>query len=182
LLKPIGFFVYRSRLLCDLSPEDLDRLVTTARALNTANDITGFMILEEGYFYHYFEGPGQTCERLMARLKDDPRHTDIKILGSGLRYGRHFGHWSMGVSGRLQLNAATVGACRSAIGRQLKYANGETVIDHLLFLAGRQWDIADAPPAGRIVDMVKSFPTWPRHRQEPINLPFNDRQEREAQA
>lgn len=144
-----------------MSQSELDLMLQRADQRNDASGLTGYLILEEGYFYQYFEGPAAACNRLMSDLHDDTRHTDIKILGSGLGYERRFSDWAMGVDTDNTLSAATVGTCRSSIGRQLKYANGETVIDHLLFVAGQQWKRTKPAGGSKIAKVVQTIPTWP---------------------
>jgi len=62
---------------------------------NARDDISGLLAFAEGTFIQVIEGPAQAVESLMSRLADDPRHRNMRVLGTDLATDRAFNAWIM---------------------------------------------------------------------------------------
>ena len=58
--------------------------------------LTGVLLAHDGWFLQALEGTRTDIERLLTRLRNDPRHTDIRMLGFDPIDVRSFSEWSMG--------------------------------------------------------------------------------------
>lgn len=88
--------VYRSR--SNLHPdnvEELDRLFRTSMRNNASWGVTGCLAHPDGHFVQVIEGPASQVEILFSRLRHDPRHMDIEILGQWNPQSRLFATWAM---------------------------------------------------------------------------------------
>ena len=73
----------------------IEAILAVARARNAAAGITGVLYYDGAYFLQVLEGPRTPVEAMMARIRRDPRHTDIRILHAGPLEQRDFGNWHM---------------------------------------------------------------------------------------
>lgn len=93
-------FVYVSRTC--LAPEQdsiqLDVIRATSASNNRRYGITGSLLHAPGFFAQYVEGPQTAIEELIGRLQRDPRHTDIRGVGSDLNRAI-FRNWSFSWTG-----------------------------------------------------------------------------------
>ncbi len=91
----MSFVLYRSQAdLRDGSAEQA-AMVAQAQANNARDSLTGALYRESDYFFQWFEGPKSSCDSLLARLRVDPRHHDIHVLGAGPLAARLFPDWRM---------------------------------------------------------------------------------------
>lgn len=74
---------------------DLDELVELAGRGNARDGITGLLFSDGRRFLQVIEGPKSAIERLVARLKRDPRHRALVTLSRRAIAAREFGNWSM---------------------------------------------------------------------------------------
>jgi hypothetical protein len=86
---------YRSRKGDLLDAHELTRLVESARLSNRKHGITGLLVLAEGDFFQWFEGPADAVERLWALIQNDSRHFDVELLSRGDLPMRSFSNWDM---------------------------------------------------------------------------------------
>ena len=63
---------------------------------NRRDRLTGVLLAHDGWFLQALEGSRTDIERLLTRLRSDPRHTDIRMLGFDPINARSFSEWSMG--------------------------------------------------------------------------------------
>ena len=63
---------------------------------NRRDRLTGELLAHDGWFLQALEGTRTDIERLLTRLRNDPRHTDIRMLGFDPIDDRSFSEWSMG--------------------------------------------------------------------------------------
>lgn len=87
--------VYRSRAVRSLSPAQLHDLTCTSQARNGREAITGLMLYDDQHFYQWLEGPPASVDRVMSSIRNDVRHTDIRIVRDQPAERRAFGDWSM---------------------------------------------------------------------------------------
>lgn len=91
----LTYFLYRSNARPNLTSEDLRSIVAEARQRNGACGVTGCLHFEDGLFFQWLEGPRMALDRIIALIRDDPRHEDITDLSYGPLSGRRFADWSM---------------------------------------------------------------------------------------
>ena len=75
----------------------LRAILTTARANNARNGITGALVCRHDLFLQVLEGPRDRVEALYARICEDDRHVDVTRLWTGAvgEDERMFPGWSM---------------------------------------------------------------------------------------
>lgn len=91
----LSSLTYQSRAVTPMSEQSLHLLLESAQARNKAGDITGLLIYDEGRFFQCLEGPAHSLEMLWNAIRQDPRHTDVELLGSAPTSKRFFENWSM---------------------------------------------------------------------------------------
>lgn len=63
---------------------------------NRRDRLTGALLYHDGWFLQALEGARIDIDRLMTRLRADPRHRDIRVLAYDPVDRRAFPDWSMG--------------------------------------------------------------------------------------
>lgn len=67
------------------------QILGAADANNRRDHLTGALIFHRGQFMHLIEGARVDVDRLIRRLGEDPRHTNLRFLTNGPAHGRRFG-------------------------------------------------------------------------------------------
>ena len=62
---------------------------------NRAVNVTGLLLVHDGYFVQALEGPSEAVLTTFGRIGADPRHTDAKVLEAGPAEQRLFADWNM---------------------------------------------------------------------------------------
>jgi hypothetical protein len=78
----------------------LRRIVMASIPKNRQLELTGLLLVHEGWFLQVLEGPEAAVSSLTARIGRDPRHREMQVLCSVPDEERLFGDWSM-TGGRL---------------------------------------------------------------------------------
>ncbi len=86
---------YRSIAIPEITYEQIEDILKTARNFNSKNDISGCLVFNKGYFIQLLEGSKATIKELMDSIERDKRHTDIDILSEGETKKRIFETWDM---------------------------------------------------------------------------------------
>lgn len=73
----------------------LNGILSDARRLNAANDVTGALICRADLYLQLLEGPKPAVEATFARIARDDRHLEIKCLVSRPIEKRLFPDWAM---------------------------------------------------------------------------------------
>lgn len=76
--------------------DDLIAILETARSLNRDVGVTGLLLFEGGHFLQVLEGPEPAVHEIFARISEDPRHMQIRLLFEGEVDEPQFADWSMG--------------------------------------------------------------------------------------
>ncbi len=92
--------VYRSRAVVPPSDYELYRLVQAAQMRNAKESITGLLLYDDGRFYQWLEGPGDSLARVMRSISGDERHQDLEILVEKPIQKRQFAGWQMRLATR----------------------------------------------------------------------------------
>ncbi len=74
---------------------DVARILMQSRRNNPANGLVGALYFADGCFFQCLEGPTEAVDALYARLHDDPRHRDLKVLSRTTVERPSFTGWSM---------------------------------------------------------------------------------------
>lgn len=80
--------IYRSNAVC--RREDGLRICTDSCESNEVAGITGGLLLTQGVFVQYLEGPELAVSALCHRIQSDPRHSHCRIIDSRPASGRVF--------------------------------------------------------------------------------------------
>lgn len=70
-------------------------ILAVSQRNNRRDNITGALVYSDGIFFQVVEGAPEDLDRLLGRLTEDPRHSDIKIVLRLAVSGRLFADWSM---------------------------------------------------------------------------------------
>lgn len=95
-VQTLKFLVYTSEAVMRFYPDDLEALLTSARAHNHSAGITGILLYKSNRFIQFLEGPPAEVDALMERIERDPRHTTVRVVIDELVNDRQFDDWSMG--------------------------------------------------------------------------------------
>jgi hypothetical protein len=82
--RPFGF---------DMS--HLANILMTSRARNKRDDITGALICRADLYLQLLEGPEGKIENAYARILEDDRHLDVRLLVQSPVQSRLFPKWAM---------------------------------------------------------------------------------------
>lgn len=74
---------------------DVARILMQSRRNNPANGLVGALHFADGCFFQCLEGPVEAVDALYARLHQDPRHRDLKVLSRTAIVQPSFTGWSM---------------------------------------------------------------------------------------
>lgn len=88
--------VYYSRALRDMSLQDIQDILTTARANNADQNICGMLCYESNWFLQALEGDRETVNELFLEIADDARHDDVVIISYEYIDRCVFPSWHMG--------------------------------------------------------------------------------------
>lgn len=86
---------YTSRARLDLTAQDLTDIHETARHLNALDGITGLLIFNGVHFLQIVEGTEGAIDSLLAKLRQDDRHSAIEVRDERPTDVRCFPGWSM---------------------------------------------------------------------------------------
>jgi len=78
-----------------LKEDDIEKLLFQIREKNKRLAITGLLLLIQGKFIQYIEGPEDEIEKVYKKIKTDPRHNQLILLDIGEVNTRQFKDWSM---------------------------------------------------------------------------------------
>lgn len=95
-MSDVFSLVYSSTATHPFEDHALAELLESSRRSNSAAGITGVLLYRGGRFIQFLEGPERDVQALMARIGQDPRHTNIRVLLDGRGSQRQFADWSMG--------------------------------------------------------------------------------------
>ena len=143
----LGSIVYISRAARQVTLDDLNHLLTHARARNEQEGITGVLLYAEGSFLQYLEGPADGLMRVYAIIKRHPLHFGLIDLVREPISARAFAEWSMACH--------WVGA-----------SGGSPLTDHYELLASRM--AAAVSQKSTASDLLSKFWAVGRHAVAPV--------------
>lgn len=86
---------YTSFARIDLTADDLNAILRTARDFNALDDITGLLIFNGTHFLQIIEGSEPAIDDLVAKLRLDRRHSNLEVRDEWTIAERAFPGWSM---------------------------------------------------------------------------------------
>ena len=89
--------LYLSQSTRDITDAQVNDILTTSKVNNLTYGITGVLIHGGGLFMQVLEGPEQSTLRLYAKIVEDRRHGDCKIIHISPANKQIFKKWSMAV-------------------------------------------------------------------------------------
>ncbi len=102
--------VYYSRNLTTGDVEtfaaEVNDILTTSRANNERDGITGALMFNAGCFAQVLEGPLDVVEVAFERIQQDDRHSEVSLLAMEPIATRSFPNWAMGFVGLSDDDAA----------------------------------------------------------------------------
>jgi len=88
--------IYVSKRGSTCTEEEIEKILSACERNNKAKDITGVLLYSPTHFVQYLEGNYNEISDLYHTIKQDPRHKDAVMLGSGPIESRSFPSWQMG--------------------------------------------------------------------------------------
>ncbi|MGY9049303.1 hypothetical protein P775_16170 [Puniceibacterium antarcticum] len=86
--------IYASRPV-DYAPETLGAVLAGSQRRNIRDDITGALIARADLFLQMLEGPASLVDQAYARIRQDPRHENMRLLVRRETQWRLFPGWTM---------------------------------------------------------------------------------------
>jgi hypothetical protein len=78
-----------------MSKKSIEEFLFQIREKNKQLTITGVLLLIQGKFVQYIEGPAEEIDKVYESISHDSRHTDMILLDAGDLNQRQFNDWSM---------------------------------------------------------------------------------------
>lgn len=100
--------IYASVQTKPLGLQDARAIVSTAKRRNEPEHITGLLVFANGFFLQALEGGAAAVTATFARIAQDPRHRDLRLLGVEPIDRRSFPDWSMRFVDASNVTAATL--------------------------------------------------------------------------
>ena len=88
--------LYISTARSILSTSELEGVLRTSRRNNQKVDVTGLLVVGGRRFLQALEGPEDAVMATFERIRADPRHFAVVVLGKTAIEERLFGSWAMG--------------------------------------------------------------------------------------
>lgn len=96
MAAPLVSVSYVSTETDPFDDERLAALLAQSRRSNHEHDLTGMLLHRRGRFFQVLEGPQDAVDALIAKIRQDARHHDIRILLRENLDDRRFDEWTMG--------------------------------------------------------------------------------------
>ncbi|MDN4501687.1 BLUF domain-containing protein [Alteromonadaceae bacterium BrNp21-10] len=90
------YLTYVSDFAQELESQDFNNILAVSTEHNARQNITGFLVVVDQHFFQALEGPEEHVLTLLEAIKRDPRHQNLRVIGSETIVKRDFPDWSMG--------------------------------------------------------------------------------------
>lgn len=100
---PVYEFCYASEAMDNLRKSHIEAILKESEAWNTAHGLTGCLLYHNQQFFQIIEGSKSDVEHVVAKIKKDFRHFNIKKIFSGYKSGRLFSDWQLAFIGDASL-------------------------------------------------------------------------------
>ncbi|HEX8329741.1 MAG TPA: BLUF domain-containing protein [Hymenobacter sp.] len=98
--------LYHSRATQPLAEAEVYELLSQSRQANAAAQITGVLVYRDEWFVQLLEGPEAAVRATYARIRQDPRHTEVVTLAEAPARPRCFVPWRMALGRNTTPNVA----------------------------------------------------------------------------
>jgi hypothetical protein len=117
---------YRSVAVSTPSDADLHDLLTVAQRRNKAEGLSGVLVVDQGTFFQWLEGPSAALGRVWDSISRDARHKQVTVLRDEPISRRVFDGWDLRIAkgARVSVEAA-VAAIQSSSPQLLKHLIGK---------------------------------------------------------
>jgi hypothetical protein len=88
--------IYSSRAAAGTDRDALRDILAASRSRNAEVGVTGCLLYSGTAFLQVLEGDEDAVRATFARIRRDPRHTDVRVLVDEETPDRAHGDWSMG--------------------------------------------------------------------------------------
>ena len=88
--------IYCSEACDEFTPDELVDLLGVARRNNSSADVSGMLLYCSRSFLQMLEGPDQAVDTVYARIAEDGRHVNLRVLCTEPVRARLFPDWTMG--------------------------------------------------------------------------------------
>ncbi len=105
---PLISLVYVSWAAHDMSDDELQDILTTARNHNKSNNITGMLLYRDRFIIQALEGEKSVVDALFEKIAVDPRHKSIILVYENEITTRTFTNWGMGFNRLSEENAPAI--------------------------------------------------------------------------
>ena len=122
-VRDLWHIVYASAAVPGFALAELQRILQTAREHNRKSGVTGILLFAENSFLQVLEGDPDVLDRLMARIRRDPRHERIVLLLRRPIADRSFADWTMGYT------RVVLGELEDRMGVNDFFSNGDAFSD-----------------------------------------------------
>ena len=102
---PYHQLIYTSRPTIDFTEEILVEMLNASQKKNAKLGISGLLVLHDGKFIQLLEGPKENVRSLYDSIKNDPRHTDLKVELDTETALRAVPSWNMGFTTSCNLDS-----------------------------------------------------------------------------
>lgn len=87
---------YVSSAIRLMSASDLADIMSVARRKNDNTEVTGMLLYKDLSFLQVLEGPSEAVHAAYRQIRQDPRHTKVRLLFEHRIDEREFPDWTMG--------------------------------------------------------------------------------------
>jgi len=88
--------IYVSKAEDNVEYDEILDILTHSWKYNHNSYISGMLLYDNRHFMQIIQGPIMTIDKLYARIENDNRHTDIKLIGEELLNERDCSGWGIG--------------------------------------------------------------------------------------
>lgn len=89
--------IYVSKAEENVDYDEILNILTHSWKYNHNSYVSGMLLYDNGHFMQIIQGPILTIDTLYARIENDSRHTDIKLIGEELLHERDCSGWGIGL-------------------------------------------------------------------------------------
>ena len=75
--------------------EEVRKIVIASMNNNRLVNVTGLLLVHDGWFVQALEGPAQAVRDTYQRVAKDPRHSDVSLIDAAPAKARAFRDWNM---------------------------------------------------------------------------------------
>ena len=81
-MERLKSIIYISKSTKEVTHPLLDSILQTSRLNNRRTGITGMLVVRHGRFLQLLEGSKEAVELLFDKIRNDPRHRQVQVLGA----------------------------------------------------------------------------------------------------